>query len=149
MRSAKRKSSAARSFGTVRAHAAPAVSAEATAASTCAAVASGTSAMHSPVAGSSTRSDSPPPATRVPLIKSLVCMFSPHGHPLLLVRIVERQRVGNGRYLDVLASNLELGAVNGDRNVEPGDRHRLAGEARGHGAGDDADLLAVRIPPTT
>src|ERR1700690_1048479 len=147
MRSAKRSSSAARSLGTVCAQPGPATSAPATAASSCARLASCTSAMLLPLAGSSMRSRVPSPFTRAPLIKSLVCMESSLTHcgTLFLVHVVERQRVRRRRGLEVLAANLELGAVDCGRQVETHDRHRFAGQGRDHGASDHAHLFIAGV----
>src|SRR5579863_10123510 len=132
MRSARRSSNAARSFGTVCAQPADAASAAATAAFTWAGEASGTSAMHRPVAGSNMRSTGPSPATNTPSINNRVCM-SAHLRPLLLVHIVEGQSVRRRGTLDVLAANLEPGPVDRDRDIEAGGGHGLPGQARPHG----------------
>src|SRR5450631_2965554 len=147
MRSAKRSSSAARSFGTVCAQPGPANSAAATAASSCARLASCTSAMRLPLAGSSTCSRVPSPFTRAPLIKSLVCMAISltHRGTLSLVHVVEGQRMRRRRGLQVLAADLELGAVHRDRHVETRDRHRFAGQGRDHGASDHAHPFVAGI----
>src|ERR1700688_3445341 len=144
MRSASRSSSVARSLGTVWAHAGAAASAAATAAFSCAKVASGTSAMHCPVAGSNMRSTAPSPATRTPSINSLVCM-SAHRGPLFLLDIVEGQSMRRRGTFDIFAANLEPRAVNRDGDIEARDGHRLAGQGRHHGAGDDAHLLVAGI----
>src|SRR5713101_5125571 len=140
MRSARRNSSVARSLGTVRAHAGAAASAAATAAFSWLKVASGTSAMHWPVAGSNIRSTGPSPATSTPSINSLVCM-SANRRALFLVDIVEGQSMRRRRPFDILAANLQRRAVDGGGDVQARDGHRLAGQCRHHGAGDDAHLL--------
>ena len=79
MRSASLSSSVARSFGAVRAQPSNAASAAFTAASICAREASGTFASTLPVAGFSTCSTLPSPATSLPLMSSRVCMSASPG----------------------------------------------------------------------
>jgi hypothetical protein len=74
MRSAIFSSSAARSFGTVALHAGNAFAAAATALSICSGDASATVTSGCPVAGSSTSSLAPLPATSLPLMSNFVFM---------------------------------------------------------------------------
>src|SRR3979490_1500650 len=144
MRSASRNSSVARSLGTTRAHAGAAASAAAHAAFSWLELASGTSAMHWPVAGSNIRSTAPSPATRTPSINSLVCM-SAHRRALFLLDIVEGQSMRRRRTFDISAANLQFCAMHRDRDIEARDGHRLVGYRRHHGASDGPHLLVAGI----
>src|SRR3979411_358619 len=131
MRSASRNSSVARSLGVVWAPAGAAAPAAATAAFSWLKVASGTSAMHWPVAGSNIRSTAPSPPTSAPLINSLVCM-SAHRRALFLLDIVEGQSMRRCGSFDIFAANLERRAVNGDGDIEAGEGHPALGVVRTH-----------------
>src|ERR1700694_4788496 len=144
MRSASRNSSVARSLGVIRAHAGAAASAAATAAFSWLKLASGTSAMHWPVAGSNIRSTAPSPATRAPSINSLVCM-SAHRRALFLLDIVEGQSMRHRRAFEIFAADFQLCAMHRNGDIEARDGHRLAGYGRHHGAGDDPHLLVAGI----
>src|SRR5216684_8322815 len=100
--------------------------------------------MRRPVAGSNIRSTGPSPATRIPSINSLVCM-SAHRRALFLFDIVEGQSMRRRGTFDILAANLQRRAVNGGGDIEARYGHRLTGQSRHHGAGDDTHLLVARI----
>src|SRR5215208_3915415 len=53
--------------------------------------------------------------------------------------------MGDRRDRAVLAPYFELGARLGGVHSHPGDGHRPVGQARMHGAGDDAHLAAVGV----
>ena len=84
-------------------------------------LASGTSAMHLPLAGSSTRSARPSPRNQ----RTIDQEFGLHGArshcPLLLFGIVERQGMGDRRPLEILAAHFQFGAVDRDGDVEARD----------------------------
>src|SRR5579871_2306159 len=99
----------------------------------------------------------PSPSLRLPAIRSRVCMWSSSngrgrsadGGTLLLVRVVERQRVRRCGLLEVLAAYLELLAVNGVRHLESRERQGLLEHGREHRAGHHSDLPAVGINRVT